>query len=138
MAISPDTNQIVTGGQEKKVRIFDLQKPDAQPAVLSDTGSTSHEGTVKSVVWFDNNMVATASEDGTIKYASEPSKNELYLSDQFPGGGMYVTDSWSTRQPSPVPLRRWNILRKLVGSSPPMGRLWRLFPLHLILHRPTV
>ncbi|KIM60620.1 hypothetical protein SCLCIDRAFT_16276 [Scleroderma citrinum Foug A] len=68
VAISPDTNQIVTGGQEKKVRIFDLQKPDAQPAVLSDTGSTSHEGTVKSVVWFDNNMVATASEDGTIKW----------------------------------------------------------------------
>lgn len=119
------------------MRIFDLQKPDAQPALLSDAGSTSHDGTVKSVVWFDDNMVATASEDGTIKYASEPPTNELYLRDQFPGGGMYATDSWSTRQLSPVPSRRWNILRKLVGSSSPMGRLWRLFPLHLILHRPT-
>lgn len=68
VAISPDSNQIVTGGQEKKVRIFDLQKPDAQPALLSDAGSTSHDGTVKSVVWFDDNMVATASEDGTIKW----------------------------------------------------------------------
>ncbi|KAL4074506.1 WD40-repeat-containing domain protein [Scleroderma yunnanense] len=68
VAISPNSNHIITGGQEKKVRIFDLQKPDAQPSLLCDNGSTSHDGTVKSVVWFGDYTVATASEDCHLKW----------------------------------------------------------------------
>lgn len=137
MAISPDSKKIVTGGQEKKVRIFDLQKSDAQPTLLSDAGSISHDGTVKSVVWFDVNTVATASEDGTIKYASDLPDRELCLSAQLSGGGTCGIAGRSAHLPFPRLSRLWSIRRELVGSLSPTGRPWRLFTLHLILHPPT-
>jgi serine-threonine kinase receptor-associated protein len=57
----------LTGGQEKKVRIFDLGRPDAEPDFLSETGGFSHEGMVKSVVWVGDHTGVTAGEDGLVK-----------------------------------------------------------------------
>ncbi|KAG6335870.1 hypothetical protein ID866_3207 [Astraeus odoratus] len=68
VAISPTSSHILTGGQEKKVRLFDLGKPDSEPRFLYDIGTTSHEGTIKSVVWIGNDMAATAGEDGILKW----------------------------------------------------------------------
>ena len=67
VAISPSTSHLLTGGQEKKVRIFDVGRPDAEPVILSDANGLSHDGTVKSVVWLDENTGVSGGEDGVIK-----------------------------------------------------------------------
>lgn len=69
VAISPGSTHLLTGGQEKKVRIFDLGRPDAEPDLLINSGgSTCHDGTVKSVVWVREHTGVTAGEDGKIKW----------------------------------------------------------------------
>lgn len=68
VAISPALSHIVTGGQEKIVRIFNLGRPDADPDLLCDTGTTAHNGTVKSVVWIGDHTPASAGEDGMLKW----------------------------------------------------------------------
>ncbi|KAI9508497.1 WD40 repeat-like protein [Russula earlei] len=70
VAISPDplAGRLLTGGQEKKVRIFDMGKTDAEPDVLSEGGGQSHDGTVKSVVWLDENIGVSAGDDGFVKW----------------------------------------------------------------------
>lgn len=67
VAISPSASHLLTGGQEKKVRIFDMGRPDAEPVVLSEGNGLSHDGTVKSVVWLDENTGVSGGEDGVIK-----------------------------------------------------------------------
>jgi serine-threonine kinase receptor-associated protein len=67
VAISPTSSRILTGGQEKKVRIFDLGRPDADPEFLVDNNSLSHDGVVKSVIWVGDHTGVTAGEDGKIK-----------------------------------------------------------------------
>ncbi|THH08571.1 hypothetical protein EW146_g8949 [Bondarzewia mesenterica] len=68
VAISPMSSHLLTGGQEKKARIFDLGRPDAEPDVLVEGGTLSHDGTVKSVVWVGEHTGVTAGEDGLIKW----------------------------------------------------------------------
>ncbi|KAK7043685.1 hypothetical protein VNI00_008296 [Paramarasmius palmivorus] len=68
VALSPSSSHLLTGGQEKKVRIFDLNKPDADPDFLTEGGPTAHEKTVKSVVWVGEHTGVTAGEDGIIKW----------------------------------------------------------------------
>ncbi|KAG9318407.1 WD40-repeat-containing domain protein [Chiua virens] len=68
VAISRTYSHILTGGQEKKVRIFDLARPDAEADLLGDPGTTPHEKTVKSVVWVDEQTGVSAGEDGIIKW----------------------------------------------------------------------
>lgn len=67
IALSPQSTHLLTGGQEKKVRIFDLNRPDAEPEFLCDNGPLSHDGTIKSVVWVGDHTGVTAGEDGRIK-----------------------------------------------------------------------
>ena len=68
VAMSPSASHLLTGGQEKKVRIFDLERPEAEPDFLCESGSLSHDGMVKSVVWVGDHTGVTAGEDGLIKY----------------------------------------------------------------------
>jgi serine-threonine kinase receptor-associated protein len=65
--MSPTSSHLLTGGQEKKVRIFDLGRPDAEPDILSEGSGLSHDGTIKSVVWFGDDTGVSAGEDGLIK-----------------------------------------------------------------------
>jgi len=67
VSLTPTPTRLVTGGHEKKVRIYDLGKPDADPLVLSDGGKDAHDGVVKSVVAITDTLVATAAEDGFVK-----------------------------------------------------------------------
>jgi WD40 repeat protein len=69
VALSPQSSVLLTGGQEKKVRLFDLNRPDAEPDFLHDSGPLSHDGTIKSVVWVGDHTGVTAGEDGKIKSA---------------------------------------------------------------------
>ncbi|RUS15593.1 WD40-repeat-containing domain protein [Endogone sp. FLAS-F59071] len=56
---SDDGTRIVTGGLEKKLRIFDLYRPEAQP--LEAVG---HTGAIKSVVFDERrNVILSAGED---------------------------------------------------------------------------
>lgn len=69
VAISQSTSHILTGGQEKIVRMFDLRRPDADPdEFMEANASTTHEGTVKSVVWVGEHTGVTAGEDGMVKW----------------------------------------------------------------------
>ncbi|TFL06910.1 WD40 repeat-like protein [Pterulicium gracile] len=69
VALSPISSHLLTGGQEKKVRIFDLSRPDAEPDFLVDDPSgLSHDGVVKSVVWVGDHTGVTAGEDGLVKW----------------------------------------------------------------------
>jgi serine-threonine kinase receptor-associated protein len=59
------------GGHEKKIRLFDLGRPDAEPLVLgSNPDGLSTEGNIKSLVW-DEGQAGTigvsASEDGVVR-----------------------------------------------------------------------
>lgn len=68
VALSPSAEHLLTGGQEKKARIFNLARPDAAPEFLGgDASTTCHEGTIKSVVWTGENIGVTAGEDGFLK-----------------------------------------------------------------------
>lgn len=72
--ITPSSSHIFTAGMEKKLRRFDLSRPDAEPEVFLDPssssgGSTSHDGNIKSVIWDEKRrLVISASEDKTIKW----------------------------------------------------------------------
>lgn len=52
------------------MRIFDLSRPDAEPEFLCDSGTLSHDGMVKSVVWVGEHTGVTAGEEGKIKLVS--------------------------------------------------------------------
>ncbi|KAK2460540.1 hypothetical protein APHAL10511_007010 [Amanita phalloides] len=68
VSISPKSTHLLTGGQEKKVRIFDLHRPDAEPDFLYDTGSQTHDGVIRSVVCIGEQIGVSAGEDGKIKW----------------------------------------------------------------------
>ena len=59
----------MTGDQTKKIRIFDLARPDADPRYLTTKDSeTAHEKTVKSVVWLpDGRQIVSGGEEGVVK-----------------------------------------------------------------------
>lgn len=74
------------GGNEKKIRLFDLTRPDAEPLTLgSSPDGLSCDGTVRSIVWDDSNGGTTgvsAAEDGVVRWwdlrtLQETSKLEL-------------------------------------------------------------
>ena len=67
VALSPSSSHLLTGGQEKKVRVFDLGRPDAEPDFLGEGGALAHEGMVKSVVWVGEHTGVSAGEDGLVK-----------------------------------------------------------------------
>ncbi|PWN47628.1 WD40 repeat-like protein [Violaceomyces palustris] len=77
VAINGDSNRILTGGYEKKLRLFDLNRPEADPYLLMNGGSDkglAHEGIIKSVVWqrgdgaLFNNVVVSQAEDRLIRW----------------------------------------------------------------------
>lgn len=57
---------MLTGGQEKKIRLFDLNRPDADPIFVGKNGET-HEGVIKSVLWIGDWGGVSGGDDGLIK-----------------------------------------------------------------------
>jgi len=67
-SVALSSSHLLTGGQEKKVRVFDLRRPDAEPDFLGEGGALAHEGMVKSVVWVGEHTGVSAGEDGLVKW----------------------------------------------------------------------
>ncbi|KAJ1932976.1 hypothetical protein EC988_009275, partial [Linderina pennispora] len=55
-------NTVVTGGQDKQVRLFDLARPDS-PTVVA-----SHESAVRSVRWAKNHGMAVSADDRHVQF----------------------------------------------------------------------
>ena len=89
VALSPHASRLLTGGQEKKVRIFDLGRPDADPDFLFESGNTqTHDGTVKSVIWAGEHTGVTSGEDGKIKYVFQERISPMLMLCVVIGGGI--------------------------------------------------
>jgi serine-threonine kinase receptor-associated protein len=61
---SPTQTHVATGGAEKKLRVFDLSRPDTPLEV----GPQVHGGTIKSIVWSDPNTIVSASDDKKLRW----------------------------------------------------------------------
>lgn len=62
----------MTGGHEKKLRLYDLSKPDQEPSFLTEKSlnGLAHDGTIKGVVRQRSQgeeVVVSAGEDKIIK-----------------------------------------------------------------------
>jgi len=53
VTFSPNQSHVSTGGAEKKLRIFDLNRPETG----TEIGPQVHTGTIKSIVWSDPNTL---------------------------------------------------------------------------------
>jgi serine-threonine kinase receptor-associated protein len=82
VALSPQANPqyLLTGGHEKKIRLFDLGRPDAEPLVLGNYSTEtsdgigaglSSKGNIKSLVWDEGQggvVGVSAGEDGIVRW----------------------------------------------------------------------
>ncbi|KAF8323176.1 serine/threonine kinase receptor associated protein, partial [Clavulina sp. PMI_390] len=70
VALSPSASHLITAGNEKKVRLFDLTRPDAAPNFMKrGTANEAHDGTIKSIIWDGDRAVGvTAGEDKVIRW----------------------------------------------------------------------
>jgi serine-threonine kinase receptor-associated protein len=59
---SQDNNHILTGGQDKALRIFDLSKPEAEPLIME-----GHSQPIKTALWVDQNTIISGAQDSTFK-----------------------------------------------------------------------
>jgi len=80
VAISPNASHLLTAGHEKKIRLFDLAKPDADPSFLLRNGSDlSHDGVIKSIVWDRSRaMAVSAGDDKTVRWWDLRSQTETH------------------------------------------------------------
>jgi len=80
VAISPNASHLLTAGHEKKIRLFDLTRPDANPVVLTKEGSdVSHDGVIRSVVWDRARAVAvSAGDDRMVRWWDLRSQQETH------------------------------------------------------------
>ncbi|KAK0531606.1 hypothetical protein OC842_003565 [Tilletia horrida] len=73
VAINAQGTSILTGGHEKKLRLFDLSRPDAEARMLVDgplaEKGLAHDGNIRSVVWSreDENLVVSLGEDKVVR-----------------------------------------------------------------------
>lgn len=63
VAINSSGTKVVTAGHEKKLRLFDLQRPDAEAALFDMGGGKgiAHEGVIKSCVWHRRSSAPSSS-----------------------------------------------------------------------------
>ena len=59
---SMDGQKLLTGGQEKKVRLFDLENVKSEPLTLK-----GHDGTVKRCLFVDPNSIISIADDKSFR-----------------------------------------------------------------------
>ncbi|CAE6420042.1 unnamed protein product [Rhizoctonia solani] len=76
VALGPGGAQGMTGGQEKKLRIWDLSRAGqgaetkpGEPSFLKAPGlAVAHEGTIKSVIWGSEHLGVSAGDDAVVRW----------------------------------------------------------------------
>ncbi|WVN88960.1 uncharacterized protein L203_104175 [Cryptococcus depauperatus CBS 7841] len=73
VALNPQVTPqyLLTGGHEKKIRLFDLNRPDASPLILGKPEGPSCDGIIRSLVWDESGsgtVGVSASEDGKVRW----------------------------------------------------------------------
>ncbi|KAF9955602.1 hypothetical protein BGZ72_003584 [Mortierella alpina] len=97
---SGDGNRIVTGGMEKKLRIFDLNRPDlaGQPLLTAD----GHTSVIRNVVWDGaRNMILSSGDDMEIRVWDPRTFNQVHsckmdgpiASMELSADGQYITST---------------------------------------------
>jgi len=69
---STDDKKILTGGQDKILRIYDLQDPTAAPTELS-----GHTNTIKTALYTDQNTILSGGQDNTLRIWDTRSGEEV-------------------------------------------------------------
>ncbi|OCT85991.1 hypothetical protein XELAEV_18019685mg [Xenopus laevis] len=68
-----DNNNLLTGGQDKVLRIYDLNKPEAEPWEIS-----GHTSAIKKALWYNNdNQILSAADDKTVRLWDRVSMTEV-------------------------------------------------------------
>lgn len=63
VSFDADSNHLITGSNDKLIRVFDLNRPDAEPKTF-----TGHGGTVKRAIFCRNDKyVISGAEDNTLR-----------------------------------------------------------------------
>ncbi|CAG8547455.1 1331_t:CDS:2 [Diversispora eburnea] len=84
--ISDDGTRIVSGGQEKKLRIYDLNT--SEPTAEAE----GHESTIKSVIWDgERNVVLSAGDDKEIRQVNTFKTEHSITSMELSADGKYIT-----------------------------------------------
>ena len=66
VALARNAQYMLTGGQEKKIRLFDLNRPDVDPISIGN-GEIAHDGVIKSVLWVGDWGGVSGGDDGLVK-----------------------------------------------------------------------
>jgi len=69
---SPSGNCLVTGSNEKLIRIFDLERPDAEPLKLS-----GHESNLRHCLFYGDKCIVSCSDDKTLRIWDVTSGQEV-------------------------------------------------------------
>ncbi|CAL4133701.1 unnamed protein product, partial [Meganyctiphanes norvegica] len=74
VAFSEDSQSLLTGSNEKLIKIFDTGKPDAEPQVFN-----GHTGSLKQVIFTnDDKQILSCAEDKTVRCWDRTSGEEIY------------------------------------------------------------
>jgi serine-threonine kinase receptor-associated protein len=68
--IAASGSHVVTGGFEKKIRIFDLSKPDTPTFLAEEGSSTAHDTPIKSVVFNESKQQVISADEKSLKFVS--------------------------------------------------------------------
>jgi len=69
---SPDGSHLLTGSNEKLLRIFDINKPEADPLIFS-----GHTSNIKMSIYLDSNRIISASDDKTVRIWDISNQKEI-------------------------------------------------------------
>lgn len=67
-----DSNYLLTGGQDKLLRIYDLNKPEAEPEEVSD-----HSSDIKKALWCRVDKQILSSDDKTVRLWDHATMTEM-------------------------------------------------------------
>jgi serine-threonine kinase receptor-associated protein len=118
---APDSVHLLTGSNEKLLRIYDLNKPEADPDVLS-----GHTSNLRCCLWLDNKQkIISASDDKTLRLWDAKNNCEIKKVDlKFPandielsGDGRLLTVAYSDRVTF-LDAETLEIIKEFVIASP--------------------
>jgi len=80
VALDPSASHLLTAGDEKKMRLFDLNRPDALPSFMKRGSNEAHDKTIRSVI-LQNEVAVSAGDDGMIRWWDFRSLSEIHTVD---------------------------------------------------------